>query len=62
MSFLFIGLSYQGKDIVFRFLIECSSLWDFGPPKVKKAYFCMRIFESWRFGLCWNLRLVIIEL
>jgi hypothetical protein len=27
----FIGLAYQGKDIVFRFIIECRSLRDFGP-------------------------------
>jgi hypothetical protein len=27
----FIGLTWQGKDIVFRFIIECSSLRDFGP-------------------------------
>jgi len=26
-----IGLAYQGKDIVFRFIIEYSSLRDFGP-------------------------------
>jgi hypothetical protein len=25
-----VGLAYQGKDIVFRFIIECSSLRDFG--------------------------------
>ncbi len=28
---LFIGLADQGKDIVFRFIIEYSSLRDFGP-------------------------------
>jgi hypothetical protein len=28
---IFIGLAYQGKDIVFRFIIEYSSLRDFGP-------------------------------
>jgi hypothetical protein len=27
----FFGLAYQGKDIVFRFIIEYSSLSDFGP-------------------------------
>jgi hypothetical protein len=27
----FIGLGYQGKDIVLRFIIEYSSLRDFGP-------------------------------
>jgi len=28
---MFIGLAYQDKDIVFRFIIEYSSLRDFGP-------------------------------
>jgi hypothetical protein len=28
---LFIGLAYQGKNIVFRFVIEYNSLRDFGP-------------------------------
>jgi hypothetical protein len=27
----FVGRAYQGKDIVFRFIIEYSSLRDFGP-------------------------------
>jgi hypothetical protein len=27
----FVGLAYQGKDIVFRFIIEYSSFKDFGP-------------------------------
>jgi hypothetical protein len=27
----FIGIAYQGKDIVFRFIIEYSSLRDFWP-------------------------------
>jgi hypothetical protein len=30
----FIGIAYQGKDIVFRFIIEYSSLRDFGPYKI----------------------------
>jgi hypothetical protein len=25
-----VGLAFQGKDIVFSFIIEYSSLWDFG--------------------------------
>jgi hypothetical protein len=29
--FHFVGLAYQGKDIVFRFIIEYSSLMDFAP-------------------------------
>jgi hypothetical protein len=28
---LFVGHAYQGKDIVFRFIIEHNSLRDFGP-------------------------------
>jgi hypothetical protein len=28
---IFVGLAYQGKDIVFRLVIEYSSLRDFGP-------------------------------
>ncbi len=31
MDFITIGLAYQGKDSVFRFTIEYSSLRDFGP-------------------------------
>jgi hypothetical protein len=27
----FIGFTYQGEDVVFRFIIEYSSLRDFGP-------------------------------
>jgi len=27
----FVGFAYQGKDIVFRFIMEYSSLMDFGP-------------------------------
>jgi len=27
----FVGLAYQGKDIVFRFIIEYTSLRGFGP-------------------------------
>ncbi len=34
MGNLFVGLSYQGKDIGFRLIIEYSSIRDFGPPKV----------------------------
>jgi hypothetical protein len=31
VPFTFLGLAYQGKDIVFTFIIEYSSLKDFGP-------------------------------
>jgi hypothetical protein len=30
-SFWFVGLAYKGKDIVFRFIIEYSTLMGFGP-------------------------------
>jgi hypothetical protein len=30
----FISLAYQGKDIVFRFIIEYSSSRDFGPYEI----------------------------
>jgi hypothetical protein len=30
-SFSFVGLAYQGKDTVFRFILENSSFRDFGP-------------------------------
>jgi hypothetical protein len=30
----FVGFAYQGKDIVFRFIIEYSSLRDFGPKVI----------------------------
>jgi len=32
ISFLFVGFAYQGKDIVFRFIIKHNSLMDFAPP------------------------------
>ncbi len=31
---VFVGLAYQGKDIVLRFIIEYTSLRDFGPQVV----------------------------
>jgi hypothetical protein len=33
-QFFFVGLAYQGRDIVFRFIIEYSSLRDFGPQVI----------------------------
>jgi hypothetical protein len=41
---VFVGLAYQGKDIVFRFIMEYSSLMDFG-PSVIIGHFYMRNFE-----------------
>jgi hypothetical protein len=55
-----VGLAYQGKDFVFRFIIEYSSLRDFYRPLCNnRSIFYISIFERWYFGLCWNLRLVI---
>jgi hypothetical protein len=34
MATTFVGLAYQGKEIVFRFIIEYSSLRDFGPKVI----------------------------
>jgi hypothetical protein len=34
-NLIFVGLAYQGKkDIVFRFILEHSSLRDFGPELI----------------------------
>jgi hypothetical protein len=35
----FVGLAYQDKDIVFRFIIEYSRLMDFGPHVVSGSNF-----------------------
>jgi hypothetical protein len=55
--YLFIvGLAYPGKGIVFRFIIEYSSLRDFYRPlgnnnnnnnNNRSIFFNMRIFETW---------------
>jgi hypothetical protein len=31
IGIMFVGIAYQGKDSVFRLIIEYSSLRDFGP-------------------------------
>jgi hypothetical protein len=31
LHLVFVGLAFQGNDIVFGFIIEFSSLWDFDP-------------------------------
>jgi hypothetical protein len=44
-----VGLAYHGKDIVFRFIIEYSSLTDFYRSlgnNNRFIYFYMRIFET----------------
>jgi hypothetical protein len=43
---VFVGLAYRGKDIVFGFIIEYSSLRDFGPlGNYYRSIFYTRIFE-----------------
>jgi hypothetical protein len=45
ISFLkFVGLAMVGKDIVFRFIIEYTSLRDFG-PWVIVLFLCMDFFK-----------------
>ncbi len=63
LKYFLLAFALVGKkDIVFRFIIEYSSLRDFWPLGNNRSIFYIRIFEKWYFGLCWNLRLVIIEL
>jgi hypothetical protein len=55
----FVGLAYQVKDIVFRLIIEYSSLRDFRPYVINNRSIFIRGFsKQWYFGLCWNLRFV----
>jgi hypothetical protein len=65
----FIGLAYQARQgyCVYIHSRVYSSFRDFYRPlgnnnNNRSIYFYMRIFERLYFGLCWNLRLVIIEL
>jgi hypothetical protein len=50
----FIGLAYQGKDIVFRFIIEYSSLRDFYKPlgNNNSSIFIRGFLKDGFFGLC----------
>ncbi len=58
---MLFGVAYQGKYIVFRFIIEYGSLRDFGPSVmiIGLFLFLYEDFERWYFGWCWNLRLVL---
>jgi hypothetical protein len=66
-SFSFVGLAYyQSKDIVFRFIIEYSSLRDFYRPlgnnnnnnnNNNRSIFHMRILERSYFGLVFKLEI-----
>jgi hypothetical protein len=57
--------NYQGKDVVFRFIIEYSSLRDFYRPlgnnnnnnNNRSIYFYMRIFEKMIFWLVLKLEI-----
>jgi hypothetical protein len=50
-----LALPYQGKDIVFRFIIEYSSLMDFGACVI--SLFLLRIFEKMIFWLVLKLEI-----
>jgi hypothetical protein len=45
-------VAYQGKDIVFRFIIEYSSLRDFGPLGDNRFIFIRGFLQDDIFGLC----------
>jgi len=45
-----VGLAYQGKDIVFRFIIEYSSLRDFGPWVI---IICLFLYEKFSKMIFW---------
>ncbi len=47
----FIGLAYQEKDIVFRFIIEYSSLMDFWP--LGKIIICLFLYEDFWKMIFW---------
>ncbi len=42
----FVGLAYQGKDIVFRFIIEYSGLRDFGPGGNNRSNFIREFLKD----------------
>jgi hypothetical protein len=44
LGFEFVGLAYQGKVVVFRFIIEYSILKDFGPYGIDLFYFLYEDF------------------
>ncbi len=54
-TIVFVGLAYQGKDIVFRFIIEYSGLLDFGPYIV--APFLSEDFQKMIFWLVCKLEI-----
>jgi hypothetical protein len=56
-----LALPTKARFIVFRFIVEYSSLRDFYRPLGHRPIFDTRIFERWYFGSCRNLRLVIIS-
>ncbi len=50
---------WQGKDIVYRFIVEYSSSMDFYRPLASRSIFIWGFLNHDILGLCWNLRLVI---
>jgi hypothetical protein len=59
-----LALAYQGKDIVFRFIIEYISLKGFWPlgNNNNRSIFTWGFMKYDILACVWNLRLVIIEL
>ncbi len=55
LSNTFVGLAYQGKDVVFRFIIEYSSLRDFGPQVLD--LFLYEDFQKMTFWLVFKLEI-----
>jgi hypothetical protein len=55
--FFVVGLAYQGKDIVFRFIIEYSSLRDFGPEVIIIGLFLYEDFWNMIFWLVLKLEI-----
>jgi hypothetical protein len=60
--FIYFFFYYYQLILCLDSIIEYSSLRDFYRPLCHRGYFYMRIFETWYFGLCWNLGLLVIEL
>ncbi len=56
-SLEFVGLAYQGKDIVFRLIIEYSSLRDFGPLVIIIGLFLYEDFWKMIFWLVLKLEI-----
>ncbi len=61
---ILLALAYQGKDIiVFRFIIEYSSLRDFGPfVIIIGLFFIWGFFERWYYGYYVDILAIMLKL